>query len=456
MDASRSSAGEAVVGTTATDKIPPEETLSTDEDENLVTDYLQAVRTGLENPQFQVQALNFWANLPIERDCPQITALDLQAETSFRPFSVLLDLGGGADGPAISFLGEQLADRCGVDRSLALLRQAPEDSLLALLPEHYREAIVRRRPVSFSGQLDGAGRGDTQYRGVVLPFISEGGEIDHVYAVITWQEAAEDFGADAEDRASGVLLLEQEMTSAETSAEEALLLDHELDEPATAEPGPAAPSPVQDESGAAHMADLEETLADARRFADAVRVSEDRTRKTLYEAIGRAFDFSLAAAENPEEFSRLLDSAGLKALERAPMTPVTKLVFGLDYDRTRLAEYAAVLSYARRQGLGRGTLGEFLARTNGGLKGVVAAERQFRAQESGRATRVKESPRPGLAKKLRAMVPHLLGELPSEGDEFTLVIARRVPGSGIVVLGEVPRDVPLLERAARKLVSTDE
>ena len=56
------------------------------------------------------------------------------------------------------------------------------------------------------------------------------------------------------------------------------------------------------------------------------------------------------------------------------MTPVVKLVFGHDYDKTRLTEYAAVLTHAHRLGLQRGKLAEFLGDVDGGLKGVVAAD----------------------------------------------------------------------------------
>ena len=67
--------------------------------------------------------------------------------------------------------------------------------------------------------------------------------------------------------------------------------------------------------------------------------------------------------------------------DRAPMTPVVKLVFGADYDKTRLTEYAAALSHAHRLELPRGALGDFLRGAEGGLKGVVKAERQLRREE---------------------------------------------------------------------------
>ena len=54
------------------------------------------------------------------------------------------------------------------------------------------------------------------------------------------------------------------------------------------------------------------------------------------------------------------------------------LVFGSGYDKTRLTEYAAALSHAHRLELERGALAGYLADADGGLKGVVNAERRLR------------------------------------------------------------------------------
>lgn len=134
------------------------------------------------------------------------------------------------------------------------------------------------------------------------------------------------------------------------------------------------------------------------------------------------------------------------------MTPLVKLVFGADYDKTRLTEYATALSHAHRLELERGALAQFLAGADGGLKGVVAAERAMRREESGKRVEQREAPRPALARKLRGLPPQAFEALPAQGDEFSLVLTRRLPDGEVVMLGELPRDVALLERAARKLV----
>jgi hypothetical protein len=198
--------------------------------------------------------------------------------------------------------------------------------------------------------------------------------------------------------------------------------------------------------------ELGDWLASARELAMAARSSEDRTRNALYDAIGRAYDFSLAAAQAPEEFDELVADSGLTMQDRAPMTPVVKLVFGTDYDKTRLTEYAAALSYAHRNELERGTLAEYLRKADGGLKGVVKAERRARREEAGKPVEPDGAPRERLAKKLRQLEPLAFDAISSEGQEFALVMIRRTPEGEVVMLGEVPDDVALVERAARKLI----
>ena len=206
-----------------------------------------------------------------------------------------------------------------------------------------------------------------------------------------------------------------------------------------------APVPAED-------MELGDWLAAAREMAAAARTSEDRTRNALYEAIGRAYDFSLAAADAPEEFTELLADGGLTMQDRAPMTPVVKLVFGAEYDKTRLTEYAAALTHAHRLALPQGALGEFLAQAEGGLKGVVKAERRLRREETGKPVEAPDAPRHALAKKLRALEPQDFAAIPAEGQEFALVMIRRTDDGAVLVLGEVPDDVALVEKAARKLV----
>ncbi|WP_086737864.1 hypothetical protein [Erythrobacter colymbi] len=213
-----------------------------------------------------------------------------------------------------------------------------------------------------------------------------------------------------------------------------------------------------DADAAAFAADLPEDaglydcLAAARELARAADSTEDRSRSALYAAVSRAYDFSLAAQESPEDYAELIADAGLTVQERAPMTPVVKLVFGHDYDKTRLTEYAAVLTHAHRLKLGRGSLAGFLAETEGGVKAVVKAERRLRREEQGKPVEDAHAVREALAQALRSLEAITLEHLDGAGPEFALVLVRRDEIGCAEILAEVPEDVALIERAARKIV----
>ena len=140
-------------------------------------------------------------------------------------------------------------------------------------------------------------------------------------------------------------------------------------------------------------AGLADRLWAARETADAVKAGEGRTRAALYRALSLAYDFALAAQQNSEEYAELLEESGVKAQARAPMTPIVKLVFGIDYDKARLTEFAAALSYALRQDIALGDFQDFIEKQPGGLKALVAAERQARRPEPKPDTKGESRPR---------------------------------------------------------------
>jgi len=213
-----------------------------------------------------------------------------------------------------------------------------------------------------------------------------------------------------------------------------------------AEPAPVAAPELPSDAG------MHDCLASARELAQTARASEDRSRHALYAAVGRAYDFSLASKDEPEEFNELIEDSGLTVQERAPMTPVVKLVFGHDYDKTRLTEYAAVLSHAHRLELERGSLADYLGKADGGLKGVVNAERRLRREESGKEVENEGDVRAQLAKKLRELEELSFEALSGEGPEFSLLMLRRDESGKIAFIGEIDDDVALIERAGKKLV----
>ncbi|MEO0061934.1 MAG: hypothetical protein RLZZ08_494 [Pseudomonadota bacterium] len=450
---------------------------------------------GQDERRMQVRAYNHWAGLLENRNFPSIEDLDPESLPDFGPYSVLLDFTAGIDNPGISYLGEKLAEECGTRAdALTTLDDVPSRSLLSRITDHYMQILANQAPIGFEAEFVNQRNRTAMYRGILLPFSTDDDTIDFIYGVINWKELADQQTADEllleidaalEPRPARLPLANAPQPNASLTdwadGPASLLADEDpgLHEDIAADypadlakdslprpsfgmddgmPGntPATLSTMPLENAAerahAHMG-LADWLAEARELAAAANANEDRTRSALYGAIGHAYDFSLAAAAAPAEFADLLADAGLSVQDRAPMTPVVKLVFGADYDKTRLTEYAAALTHAHRIGLQQGALAAFLRDHDGGLKGVVKAERQLRREQSGKPATAAETPRKTLARKLRSMPAHGFEDIADGGSEFALVMIRRSYTNGVVVLGEVPDDVSLIERAARKLVS---
>ena len=97
-------------------------------------------------------------------------------------------------------------------------------------------------------------------------------------------------------------------------------------------------------------AGLADRLWAARESAEVVKSGRRPQPRRALSGAGQAYDFAVAAQRDPDDYAELLEDAGVKAQARAPMTPIVKLVFGIDYDKTRLTEFAAALVLCRAPG----------------------------------------------------------------------------------------------------------
>ena len=607
---------------------------------------------GQDERRMQVRAYNHWAALLGSANFPDIADLKPETLDDFGPHGVLLDFGGkrGVDDPKIRFLGEKLGEECGGDAEFRRLSDVPGRSLLSRITDHYLQILANQAPIGFEAEFVNQHGVVVLYRGILLPWSSDGETIDFIFGVINWKEQADAATADAllsaidaalevpippyegrdmdrmldlsgfaeetggddvpvslplpafgvsaksiggqepvadtplpfdlideanedvddedegdedlaatsewgagfsgfgdEDTIYSVDYGDQGLEDGEGDEDVEGVVDPLADQSADLGlsslvsrsgrvkqsvllPGMSGPETVGDpdstsavpktyvpevattplpvesvappiavefaeddalELGAAFeetigqgyentapilefvdeadqalsatAADsvcdddepegLYDCLAAARELAQTARSNEDRGRKALYQAVSRAYDFSIEAAASPIDFDELLAENGLTVQDRAPMTPIVKLVFGADYDKTRLTEYATVLGYAHRTNVARGTLDTVLAKAAGGLKGVVQTERQARKEAEGKPADAPKGVRNSLAKKLRKVEAVALADLAEEGAEFALVMVRRLPSGDLVVLGEIPEDVALVEKAARKLMA---
>jgi hypothetical protein len=398
------------------------------------------IDVGTDERRMHVRAYNHWVSLLGGRAYPSIEDLDPANIADFGPHSVLLDFSLGIENPAIAYLGRALREECSLDSTVTHISDVPSRSLLSRLTDHYLQIIANRSPIGFEAEFVNTRGHNTLYRGILMPFSSDDESIDFIYGVINWKELV-----DAATQAK----LHAEIAAAAVSATPAA-------PPAAAiwADGPSAgfDTPTEDEPDAEDTtaAIADGTLADqlmlAQQTAAAVRAADVRGRATLYRALARAHDFAAAADADPHGYAALLESAGILVQLRAPMTPVVKLVFGSDYDKTRLTEYAAVLSHARRVGVAPSALGAFLEGFAGGIKGVVKAEREARAPAA--------KPRKNTAGALaaRPTLASVAIETPVERGGYVVLLARANDGGMLDIVATLDGDAALTERVMAKAV----
>lgn len=400
--------------------------------------------------RMQVRAYNFWTSLLGTRNFPDVEDLEPGKVPEFSGNSVLLDFTSGIENPSIQYLGDAIREECGIGEDIGYLDQVPPRSLLTRITDHYLQIIANRAPIGFEAEFLNQRGLPIMYRGILLPFSSDDDTIDFIYGVINWKEAAS-------EAISGELQLEVEdalRTVRPRSKPVPVWADApsrmDEDAPFTAEDDfsdmPEAPATIPGED-----ASLSDWLAAARQQAEAAHGSDLRSRAALYAAIGLAYDVAIVAQSHPLDYAELIKDMGLKVQARAPMTPVVKLVFGANYDKTRLTEFAAALSYARRSGLERGTLAAELESYEGGLKALVRDERKARREASG-DTPVQAEMKLDPRAKLRGAAPKTLDDFKGGDDEFLLLVARRQLDGSVAIIGNVDGGKALTEKALRKTI----
>ena len=171
------------------------------------------------------------------------------------------------------------------------------------------------------------------------------------------------------------------------------------------------------------------------------------TREMLYEALADTYRFHTMAAEDPAAYKKFLRSVGLRQQVRAPFTPALKLTFGKSYDKTRLTEYAAALSYAACCEVGPDDLVDFLKNEPGGIKGCV---HKFRAmKQTGPRSKTPMSAKERLRVAQKA-VAKPLSDISLSG-EFDLVLARRGADGRTELLGSSGATKQHLDQALARM-----
>lgn len=310
----------------------------------------------------------------------------------FKPFSVVIDLQEGYDSSVIRHVGSAIARLMGEDFKGRTPGAVPRRTILSRITDHFYEVLANGAPVGFEANFTDDKGKDVPYRGILTPLSDDGETINFILAAINWA-GAPPWNPDARP---------QDLAA--------------------------------------------ELRAILKQAADA-----GRGRNELYDLLTAIYGFYIAAREDEEGYSRLLKNHGIRAQARAPFTAALKLALGADYDKTRLTEYAAAMSWANRQGLDRDAFLAALHNTPGGLKALVRAERSVRG--NGGASSLQPADAALRDLPARAWVENWEDSNKAEDDGYVILLARRAgtAGENLAVLDAAPAKARDLDRFAKRL-----
>ncbi|HEX8446915.1 MAG TPA: hypothetical protein VF649_09905 [Sphingomonas sp.] len=311
---------------------------------------------GNNERRMHVRAYNYWASLLRGRIFPSIDDLDPATIGDLGPHGVLLDFTNNRQDPAIPWLGQALRDEGGHSRPVATMADVPGRSLLSRLTDHFHDVVANRAPIGFEAEFVNVRGHHTLYRGILMPFSSNGESIDYIYGVVNWKEVAD---------AGLVAGIAAEVARASTPPPRPTSAVPAWADGPTRQAAPAVSTPAN------RSEDTTDRLMAAREAVDLARSTEARARTALHRALGLAYDALLAS-----EAATAFDPADRRASRR--IAALVRDVFGSDEPPHRRADYAAVLAYGCRTGTEAGGLRMLIERQADGLNGVVMAERSAR------------------------------------------------------------------------------
>lgn len=343
-------------------------------DAGVPDDFSTAQSSDAEERRLHLRAFDYWLQLKAEKAFPLFKDLSPDGLAPFKTNTLLLEFTPA--GAVVRFAGDDvrrlMEEPIGPGVSLEAL---PKSAFAGALLGQFETNDGRERAAEFE-----FAEGSLDCRGIMLPF-SRTGDAPHFIMVVVSFRARD-----------------------------------------------AAPREVADESDAPELAD---SLDACERAAGRVAHLDGGGRDSLYQALAAALSLYEEGEKAPDAYNALLKRHKLRVQDRAPFTPVLKLTFGKNYDKTRLTEYASALAFARRHGVTRDSLVAFLKAQPGGIKGCVKAERMARRGEVGSAAHNRQDEARAHALKAPAADMQAL----DTDSEFCLVLARRKDGGGLEAIG---------------------
>ena len=145
-----------------------------------------AAAIGTDERRMHVRAYNYWVSLLDGRDYPSIEDLERRNLTISPPTASC------SISPAAATTGDALCRRrdprgMRPRRQRRTIADIPSRSLLSRLTDHYLQIIANRAPVGFEAEFENPRDQTICYRGILMPFSSDGDTIDFIYGVINWK-----------------------------------------------------------------------------------------------------------------------------------------------------------------------------------------------------------------------------------------------------------------------------
>lgn len=375
--------------------------------------------------------LDYWAELCGDRQYPGLRDFSVSAVREFQSNFFVLTIADPVYDSRFRYIGDMLSSDAGCDLKNKSIGMAPAGSLVSYLTSEFGPLLAQKTPLGFEGEFIGEDGATKQYRGLLLPFSSNGKAIDHVVGAIS----------NSSRIAAPVPVSESDIKFHPSENAGVRDMHRRLE---------------QELPSALSGGTLHSILQESRDLAQQVDEAQTGVQAKLYETLAKAYELFFAGQDDPEAYDALLSENGITYQKRAPFTPVLKLVFGADYDKTRISEYAAALAYAKRKSQQPADLAAFLKTQEGGIKGCAKAEREERSAQRPAASKPLEKA------KTRLRAQPAIARIPDQGerdDEFVLVLARRRSDAtgylDVVSVLDAPEKVvaPIIRRAGRKSVA---
>jgi len=275
-----------------------------------------------------LRLFKYWNELRGTRTFPARGDIRFDALPELSEFGFAIAFDAPGSRPTVSRLGSRLRKHVDMNLDARSIQQSENRALslaLNMAIRRFPEVIEQGRSVDFdSDRLDNPAS-QYAYRTIMLPFSEDGRQIDFILGAIRYKEKL-----------------------------------------------PVAALPDRFES------DLTRCFQECRELVSTWRAEEMTSQAALYQALERAYQLHFEAMGELGVYEALCATFGVNLRSQFPFTALIKLVFGRDCDKALVSEYAACLSFAKRNGQRPGTLREFIDATEGGLRGCAAAERAAR------------------------------------------------------------------------------